>query len=162
MYGNAGIEPYKTPGHRMITAQRGNDQRRALATLGLLWRLSHLASVALTATGFYISWKIGDPSPLVAAGLSGLIVLVVLRLLRPSAWPSPHPVIGFVGGLLVAAAVAVPMVAFVDDEDTLFPGQDRIEHAVLDVRESFLSLDDSDDWRATRAYIRSEINSRID
>lgn len=162
MYGNAGVKPYETPNQRIRANYSGHGQHNGVSVFGFAWRLSHLVSAAVTATGFYVSWKLGDPSPLMAAGLTGLIILVALRLLRPSAWPSPRPIVAFLGGLIIAAAVAVPVVAFVDDEDTLFPGQDRIENAVLDVRKSFRALDDSDEWRVTEDYIRSEINSRTD
>ena len=161
MYGNAGAKPYETPNQR-IMANSGHGQHSGVSVFGFAWRFSHLVSAAITAAGFYVSWKLGDPSPLMAAGLTGLIMLVALRLLRPSAWPRPHPIVAFLGGLIIAAAVALPVIAFVDDEDALFPGQGRIENVVLDARESFRALDDAEQWRVTEDYIRSEINSRID
>ncbi len=160
MYGNAGLKPYETPDQRVMRISSNNSRRARVPVIGFAWRLSHLVAAAVTAAGIYVSWKMGDPSPLMAAGLTGLMVLIALRLLRPSTWPSPRPVVAFLGGLFIAAAVAVPVVAFIDDEDTLFPGQDRIENTVLDVRESFRNLDDADEWRVTEDYIRSEIRSR--
>ncbi len=162
MYGNAGLKPYETPNRRINRNYSGDSRRSTIPVLGFAWRLSLLVATAVTAGGIYVSWKMGDPSPLMAAGLTGLIVLVALRLLRPSGWPSPRPIVAFLGGLIIAATVAVPVVAFVDDEDSLFPGQDRIESAVLDVRESFRTISEADEWRVTEDYIRSEIRSRTD
>ena len=161
MYGNAGAKPYENPNRRIRANYSGHGHSGA-SVFGFAWRFSHLVSAAVTAAGFYVSWKMGDPSPLMAAGLTGLIMLVALRLLTPSAWPRPRPIVAFLGGLIIAAAVAVPAVAFVDDDDTLFPGQDRIENAVLDMRGSFRALDDADQWHITEDYIRSEINTRFD
>ena len=159
MYGSAGLKPYETPDNR-ISSYMGNSSRGRMPVFGFVWRVSLLVAAAVTAAGIYVSWKMGDPSPLMAAGITGVIVLIALRLLRPSGWPSPNPVVAFFGGVIIAAAVAVPVVAFADDEDTLFPGQDLIENAVLDVRESFRNLNDADEWQFTEEYIRSEIRSR--
>ena len=124
MYGNAGVKPYETPNRRISRIYADDGRQGGILVFGLVWRLSHLISGAVTAAGFYISWKMGDPSPLMAAGLTGLIVLAALRLLRPSAWPSPRPIVAFLARFTIATAVAAPVVAFVDDEDSLFPGQD--------------------------------------
>ena len=82
MYGTAVAAPYESP-----------DERRVTSGLGTAGRLSHLISAAVTATLFYISWKLGDPSPLMTAGFTGLIVLVALRLLRKPTFSIPRPAI---------------------------------------------------------------------
>ena len=146
MYGTAVAAPYESPA-----------QRRRMTGLGTAGRLSQLITAAATATLFYISWKLGDPSPLMTAGFTGLIVLVALRLLRKPTFSIPRPAVDLSIALVIAATVAVlvPVFAFGSDGGPL-SGQNSVEAPAL---QSFEHLYAAEEWRAIESVIQPQSSS---